>query len=256
MTEKYNKKQGIETILEYIYFIENNRDKNGELSPEDPMKFDSRRRELHLAIAAVFGLSEKSRPDYRNAIDFTTLDGFVWDKWNKDGRKLEEYAEILFWDIVDKINQVRAPYTEIETAYRTKLRIEDIIKWTKEKIEKKIKPIDEVMDEYMRNKDAWNKDHHDKDNSKPYIYDHSNRHDYNGFVGSIKSALRELELFSKQPMEAYLKVAVQQHVDKPLETINAMLEKLDGIAFRAQERYKKEPFYRYIEHTKGVEHGV
>ena len=251
MTEKYDKKKGIKTILEYIYFIENNRDKNGELSPKDPTKFDSRRRELHLAVAAVFGLSENSHPDYRNVIDFTTLDGFAWDKWNNDGRKLEEYAEIIFWDIVDKINKVRAPYTEIETAYRTKLRIDDIIKWTKEKIEKRMKPIDEVMDEYKRNKEAWNNDHEDN-----YIYDNSNRHDYNGFVGSINSALRELGLFSKQPMEAYLKVAVQQHVDKPLETINAMLEKLDGIAFRAQERYKKEPFYRYIEHTEGVERGV
>lgn len=256
MTTKYDKEKAVKAILEYIYFIENNRDKNGELSPKDPMKFDSRRKQLHLAVAAVFGLSENSHPDYRNVIDFTTLEGFVWDKWNNDGRKLEEYAEILFWGIVDKINDVRAPYTEIETEYRTKLRIDDIIKWKEEKIAKKMRPIDEVMDEYMRNKEAWNKDHHEKDNSEPYIYDHSNRHDYNGFVSSINSALRELKLFSKQPMEAYLKVAVQQHVDKPLKTIDAMLEKLDGLAFRAQERYKTEPFYRYIEHTEGVEPGI
>ena len=251
MKEKYDKKAAIEAILEYIYFIENNRDKKGELSPVEPMKFDSRRKQLHLAIAAVFSLSENSHPNYKNVIDFTTLDGFVWDKWVNDGRKLEEYAEIRFWDIVDKINKIRAPYTEIETEYKTKLRIDDIIKGTKEKIEKRMKSIDEVMDEYKRNQEAWNNDH--KDN---YIYDHSNRHDYNGLTGSINSALRELELFSKQPMEAYLKVAVKQHVDKPLETINTMLERLDGIAFRAQERYKKEPFYRYIEHTEGVEQGI
>lgn len=256
MKEKYNRKAAIKAILEYIYFIENNRDNSGELSPDEPMKFDSMRKQLHLAIASIFGLSENSYPNYKNILDFTTLEGFVWDNWIKDGRKAEDYAEILYWGIVDKINEVRAPYTEIETAYRTKLRIDDIIKWTKEKIEKRMKPIDEVMDEYMRNKEAWNKDHHEKNNAEPYIYDHSNRHDYNGFVGSIKSALRELELFSKQPIEAYLKVAVKQHVDKPLETINTMLEKLDGIAFRTQERYKKEPFYRYIEHTEGVESGI
>lgn len=255
MKEKYDRKAAIETILKYIYFIENNREQNGELSPKDPTKFDPRRKQLHLAIASIFGLSENSHPNYKSVIDFTTLEGFAWDKWNKDGRKLEEYAEILFWDIVDKINKFKAPYTEIETEYRTKLRIDDIIKWTKEKIEKRMKPIDEVMDEYKRNKAAWNRDHHEKNNAEPYIYDHSNRHDYNGFVGSINSALRELGLFSKQPMEAYLKVAVRQHVDKPLETINAMLEKLDSIAFRAQERYKTEPFYRYIEHTEGVESG-
>ena len=247
MTTKYNRKKAVEAILEYIYFIENNRDKNGELSPVEPMKFDSRRKQLHLAIASIFGLSENSHPNYKNVIDFTTLEGFFWDKWIRDGRKVEDYAEILYWGIVDKINQVRAPYTEIETEYKTKLRIDDILKWTKEKIEKRMKPIDEVMDEYKANKEAWNEDHHEKNNAEPYIYDHSNRHDYNGFVGSINSALRKLDLFSKQPMEAYLKVAVQQYVDKPLESINKTLEKLDGIAFRAQERYKIEPFYMYIE---------
>ncbi len=243
MKEKYGRKKAIEAILEYIYFIENNRDENGELSPKDPAKFDSRRKQLHLAIGEVFGLSENSYPNYRNVIDFITLEGFVWDRWNKDGRKLEEYAEILFWSIVDKINGIRAPYTEIETEYKTKLRIDDIIKWKKEEIEKKMKPVDDMMNEYGRNQKAWNEEHDDNE----YVFDHSNRHDYNGVTGSIKSALRELELFSKQPMEAYLKVAVQQHVDKPLETINMMLEKLDGIAFRAQERYKTEPFYKYLD---------
>ena len=256
MKEKYDKKAAVEAILEYIYFIENNRDENGELSPNDPTKFDSKRKQLHLAIASIFGLSENSRPNYKNVLDFTTLEGFVWDRWNKDGRNLEEYAEILYWGFVDKINGFRAPYTEIETEYKTKLRINDILKWTKEKIEKRMKPIDEVMDEYMRNKEAWNEDHHEKDNSKPYIYDHSNRHDYNGFFGSIKSAFHKIELFAEQPMEAYLKVAVAQYVDKPLDSIDETLKQLDGIAFRAQERYKKEPFYKYLEKKKEVEEGV
>ena len=245
MKEKHDKKKAVEAILEYIYFIENNRDKKGELSPVEPTKFDSKRKQLHLAIASIFGLSENSRPNYKNVIDFTTLEGFVWDKWNKDGRKLEEYAEILFWGIVDKINNVRAPYTEIKTEYRTKLRIDDIIKWTKDKIKKRMKAIDEVMDEYRRNKEAWNNDHEDN-----YIYDHSNRHDYNGLTSSIKSDIRDMELFAKQPMEAYLQVAVAQYVDAPIESINKSLEKLDGIAFRAQERYKKEPFYKYLETGK------
>ena len=245
MTTNYNKEKAVEAILEYIYFIENNRDKKGELSPKDPEKFDSRRRQLHLAIAAVFGLSENTRPNYKSVIDFTTLEGFVWDRWAKDGRKLEEYAEIQFWAIVDRINKARAPYTEIETEYNTKLRIDDIIKWTKEKIEKRMKAIDEVMDEYRKNQEAWNNDHEDN-----YIYDHSNRHDYNGLTGSIKSNIRDMELFAKQPMEAYLQVAVAQYVDAPIESINKSLEKLDGIAFRAQERYKTEPFYKYLEQKK------
>ena len=245
MTTNYNKEKAVEAILEYIYFIENNRDKKGELSPKDPEKFDSRRRQLHLAIAAVFGLSENTRPNYKSVIDFTTLEGFVWDRWAKDGRKLEEYAEIQFWAIVDRINKARAPYTEIETEYKTKLRIDDIIKWTKEKIEKRMKAIDEVMDEYRKNQEAWNNDHEDN-----YIYDHSNRHDYNGLTGSIKSNIRDMELFAKQPMEAYLQVAVAQYVDAPIESINKSLEKLDGIAFRAQERYKTEPFYKYLEQKK------
>lgn len=256
MKEKYDKKAAIEAILEYIYFIENNRDKNGELSPKDPTKFDSKRKQLHLAIASIFGLSENSHPGYRNVIDFTTLEGFVWDRWNKDGRKLEEYAEIRFWDIVDKINEVRAPYTEIETEYNQKLRIGDIIRWTKEKIERRMKPIDEVMDTYKRNQDAWNRDHYEKNKDEPYAHDHSNRHDYNGFTSTIKKAVRQIELFAEQPMEAYLKVAVDKYIDEPLKTINETLNKLDGLAFRAQERYSREPFYKYIQHTEGVEPGV
>ena len=59
-----------------------------------------------------------------------------------------------------------------------------------------------------------------------------------------------MELFAKQPMEAYLQVAVAQYVDAPIKSINESLEKLDGIAFRAQERYKKEPFYKYLEKGK------
>ena len=250
MTEKYDKKKAIEAVLEYIYFIENNRDEKGELSPKDPEKFDARRRQLHLDIAKVFGLSENARPNYKNVLDFTTLEGFVWDRWIKDGRKVEDYAEILYWGIVDKINGFKAPYTEIETEYKTKLRIDDIIRWTKEKIEKKMKPIDEVMDEYKANKNAWNEDHHEKNNAEPYIYDHSNRHDYNGLISSIESDIRVMELFAKQPMEAYLQVAVAQYVDAPIKSINESLEKLDGIAFRAQERYKKEPFYKYLEKGK------
>ena len=253
MNEKYDRKKAVEAILEYIYFIENNRDENGEISPDDPIKFDSRRKQLHLAIASIFGVSEDDYPGYRNVIDFTTLEGFVWDKWIKDGRKAEAYAEILYWGIVDKINNVNAPYTEIETEYESKLRIDDILKWTKEKIEKRMKPVDEVMDEYLVNKTAWNEDHYEKNNTEPYIYDHSNRHDYNGFVSSIKSALHKIGLFAKQPMEAYLKVAVGKYVDEPLASIDEMLKKLDGIAFRAQERYKTEPFYKYLTLKKEFE---
>lgn len=256
MNEKYDRKKGVEAIIEYIYFIENNRDDKGELSPENPEKFDARRKQLHLAIAEVFGLSENSYPDYRLVQDFTTTKGFIWDKWMRDGRKLEEYAEIMYWDIVDKLNKFRAPYTEIETSYRTKLRIDDILMWTREKVEKRMKPINEIMDEYERNKAAWNNDHNGKNPDEPYIYDHSNRHDYNGYVSSIKSALNKIELFAKQPMEAYLKVVVDKYLDEPLTSIDEILNRLDGLAFRAQERYKTEPFYRYIEHTKGVEPGL
>lgn len=240
--KKYDKKKAIAAILEYIYFIENNRDKKGELSPKDPEKFDARRRQLHLDVAKTFGLSENSHPDYRNVIIFTGLEGFVWDKWVNDGRKVEDYAEILYWGFVDSLNKHNAPYTAVETSYRTKLRVDDIIKWTKEKIEKRMKVIDEVMDEYKRNQKAWNDDHEDN-----YIYDHSNRHDYNGLTGSIKSNIRDMELFAKQPMEAYLQVAVAKYVDAPLESINRSIEKLDGIAFRAQTRYREEPFYKYLE---------
>ena len=108
-----------------------------------------------------------------------------------------------------------------------------------------MKAIDEVMDEYTKNQKAWNNDH-----ENDYIYDHSNRHDYNGLTSSIKSNIRDMELFAKQPMEAYLQVAVDQYVDAPIESIDKSLEKLDGIAFRAQERYKKEPFYKYLETGK------
>ena len=243
----------VKAILEYVYFIENNRDKNGELSPNDPVKFDSRRKQLHLVIGKFFGLSENSYPNYRNVIDFTTLEGFVWDRWVKDGRKLEDYCEIMYWRIVDEMNKHNAPYKTIETSYQTKLRIDDILKWTKEKIEKRMKPIDEVMDEYMRNKEAWNKDHHEKNNTEPYIYDHSNRHDYNGFTSTIRTAVHKIEIFAKQPMEAYLKVAVDKYLDEPLATINETLNKLDGLAFRAQERYLKEPFYKYIQKTNDME---
>lgn len=252
MEEKYDKKAAIEAILEYIYFMENNRDRNGEISPEDPMKFDSRRKQLHLAIASIFGLSEDSYPSYRNVLDFTTLEGFIWDKWITDGRKAEDYAEILYWGIVDKLNKHRAPYTEIETEYKTKLRIDDILKWTREKIEKRMKPIDEVMDEYKANRKAWNEDHNEKNKDEPYLYDHSNLHDYNGFVSSINSDLRKIKLFAEQPMEAYLKVAVEQYVDKPLASIDETLKKLDGIAFRAQEQYKTEPFYKYLDKRKKI----
>ena len=37
---------------------------------------------------------------------------------------------------------------------------------------------------------------------------------------------------------------------KQLASIDETLKKLDGIAFRAQERYKTEPFYKYLDKRK------
>ena len=253
----YNKDKAVKAIVEYVYFIENHRDKkSGEIVfsddskyAGDPERFDARRRQLHLAIASIFGLSKGSYLDYKSIIRFDRLDGWAWDNWLADGRKPEEYAEWEYWNIVDKLNghSAHAFCNTLETSYQSKLRINDILRWTKKKVEKRMKPIDAVMDEYKRNLDAWNKDHHEKNHDEPYVYDRSNRHDYNGFTRSIREALHTIELFAEQPLEAYLAVAVREYLDCPIETVNSMLKDLEGLAFRAQEQYKTEPFYKYLE---------
>lgn len=247
----YDMDAGIKAITEYVYFIENSRGKDGKINfngdyawTSDPKKFDARRKELHLAIGRVFGLTEKTRPTCEDAIRFTVWgDDWQWDTWIKHGDKLEDYIEWKYWDIIDEINKTLAPHQGIATCYRLKLHMDSIIEDVKEEIAKRMKPIDEVMEEYRINHNAWDNDHSDG----PYIYDHSNRHDYNGYRYSIRCYLESIELFAKQPMEAYLKIAVDEYVYGPQKSIRTALSQLEGIAFRAQERYKTEPFYKYLE---------
>ena len=251
MKEKYDKEKAIEAIRNYVYYIEDNNLDMDDMDKPDYQVFDAKRRALHLAVGEVFGLSENSYPSCKNVIAFSGWDSWDWENWkNGLAGTLEEYFEWKYYSIVDAINKFKAPYTEIKTDYSCKLRMESIIDQQEKKIAKRMKPIDEVMDEFQRNLEAWNKDHHDKNKDEPLIWDHSNRHDYNGYTGTIRSMVNKLKIFSNYPMEAYLKVATDAFVEKPCETIDANLKALEGIAFRAQERYKTEPFYKYLEKKK------
>ena len=194
-----------------------------------------------LKVGAVFSLTEDSYPSVK-------MDWFKgWGDWYWKGwPNLEEFIEWKFWSIVDKINDCRAPYNALETYYAKKPRMAHIIKNTEEEIDQRMVAIDTVMDEYQANQKAWNEDHHDK-KGEEYQYDRSNRHDYNGNVGTVRRCLNTMKMFAEQPIEAYLKVAVEKYVDSQWKTIINCLKELEGIAFRASLQYKKEKFYNYLQ---------
>lgn len=245
MNFKYDKDKAIQAIREYVYFCEDNVPKPYETDDSVVKKFDAKRKEKHLAIGAVFGLSETTYPDVKQVIGFGSW-SWEWKHWLADNL-IDDYCDWKFYQIVDEINNFKAIYNGVETDYKRKPRIKYIIETLEEKVANRMAPINAVMDEYRDNLKAWNADHHDKDNKKKYLYDHSNRHDYNGSMSSIQNSIAIIKSFSEQPMEAYLKVATKTFIDGPYEAVMSCLNKLDAIAFRAQEMYKKEPFYKYLE---------
>lgn len=226
----------IDAVRKYVYFLE-----DGE--PTDPAKvaaWDSRRRRLHddVGLALGFDSSRYNRD---------SLTAEYAKNWKEAFDTIEDFVE---WDVDRIIDSVTNDYGSIKTSYALKARIGKMFGAFNSRVKARLKPVDDIMNAALEDWRAWIRSNDEKSKGTSII-DKINIHDYNGISSRVKRTMGMMEAFSRLPREAYLSVAVKTYYDQPAKEVWDDVQRLEGIAFRAEKLYAEAPFYKYREKKEG-----
>lgn len=233
----------IDAVRKYVCFLE-----DGE--PTDPAKvavWDSRRRRLHNDVGFALGL-EKPDDWHSSRYNRDSLTAEYAKNWKEAFDTIEEFIE---WDADRLIDSVMNDYScPIKTSYALKARIGKLFGAFSRRVKARLKPVDDIMNAALEDWRAWirSNDEKSKDTS---IIDKINIHDYNAISSRVKSSMSTMEAFSRLSREAYLSVAVKTYYDQPAKEVWEDVQRLEGIAFRAEKLYAEAPFYKYREKKGG-----
>lgn len=230
----------IDAVRKYVCFLE-----DGE--PTDPAKvavWDSRRRCLHNDVGFALGL-EKPDDWHSSRYNRDSLTAEYAKNWKEAFDTIEEFIE---WDADRLIDSVMDDYGPIKTSYALKARIDKMFGAFKRRVKARLKPVDDIMNAALEDWRAWIRGEKATDTS---ILDKINIHDYNGISWRVKRSMNTMEAFSRLPREAYLSAAVETYYDQPAKEVWDNVQRLEGIAFKAEKLYAEAPFYKYREKKKG-----
>lgn len=221
------------SVAEYVYFLLDSEPKCEAYAAA----YDSRRHKLHNAIYESM------------SVEFNCLnDTHIADGINDMTVPVEEYIDFHTDGVISNVYNRKILYDGMELRWATKEQIQQMLKDNKERINNRINEVNRVMERAVNGLDDWNNDH--PTDKKLYPWNVGiNTHEWNGLRADIYLEFAKIEALAEMPRESYTKILVTEYRDKPLATIEVLLNKLEGIAFRT-ERTK---YYTYTSDKKDVD---
>lgn len=229
----------ISALAEYVCFLVDGAE------PEDASevkKYDARRRELHGAVGEALGFSVAARWPETAFRDFDNMTADHARRW-KEAKAIPfgEFVEREADRLIDKLSDHYTSAGTIKSRFLLKHTIGRSLGAFKSQVEERIAAAQSVMDDIIGNWDAYCKDHKDE---KVQVSD-INSHDFNGYVGSARRRLRQMDEFAVLPREAYTAVAAKVYYDDNAAAVRQFMLMAEGIAFHAERLYTEKPYYRY-----------
>ena len=245
-----NRDEVRQAVAEYAYFLTDTE----EPSAADSTVYDAKRKAFHDRIGKALGYDvDYEYGDWKHhSRNWLSESIKTWDKGNSCVNSLEECIDLCTDQLIDGVTSDLDIASVIKTNHAFKYKIDKWIEFEEKKANKRMKAVEEVMDETHREWSAWyDGEYKDRDDRKckDYGYD-MNHHDYNGYLSSIESRWETIKAFAKLPKEAYTASAVKTYYNDNIAAIKSYISSCEAIAFRAERLYRTKPYYKYIETHK------